>query len=252
MKRLPIVLTLVALVALAASIAYWILQLYQPPQRPLSAPPLAAAPAPGMDAAATLFGGQAAAAVAANYQLTGVISAGANSVAIIAANGAPAKALLVGKEIAPGVTVNEVHARYVMLSDGGVMKRIDLPADTKAAAPVGGAGPLPSAPPGGEPPLAPGAVSSGGSEAGRGDVGTHDEPPPAPAPAPAPAPTPAPAPVQPAPVAPVQPAPVAPQPATAPPVVMPGAVPQVPATPTQMAPPVRSPGSPVSQPPSSR
>jgi general secretion pathway protein C len=252
MKRLPIVLTLVALVALAASIAYWILQLYQGPQRPLSAPPLAAAPAPSMDAAATLFGGQAAAVVAANYQLTGVIAAGSQSVAIIAANGAPAKALVVGKELAPGVTVNEVHPRYVMLSDGGVMKRIDLATDTKAAAPVGGAGPQSSTPPGGEPPLAPGAVNSGGAEAGHGDVSEHDEPPPAPAPTPTPAP--APAPVQPAPVQPA-PAPTptpAPPVATAPPVVMPGVVPQVPPAPGQVTPPVRSPGSPVSQPPSSR
>jgi general secretion pathway protein C len=244
MKRLPIVLTLVALIALAASIAYWILQLYQPPQRPISAAPSVAAAEPSMDAAATLFGGQAAAVVAANYQLTGVISAGTQSVAIIAANGSPAKALLIGKEIAPGVTVSEVHPRYVMLSDSGVMKRIDLAADTKAAAPMGAPGPAASAPPNGEPPLAPGPVNAG-TEAGRGDVGGHDEPPP---PQPQPQPQPAPAPVAPAP-APVQVQPV---------VITPGAVPQVqpynqaPQAPTQMPAPTRSPGSPVSQPPSSR
>jgi general secretion pathway protein C len=244
MKRLPIVLTLVALIALAASLAYWILQLYQPPQRPISAAPVVAIPEPGMDAAATLFGGQAAAAVATNYQLTGVISAGAQSVAIISANGAPAKALVLGKEIAPGVTVSEVHARYVMLSDGGVMKRIDLAPDTKAAAPMGAPGPQASMPPGGEPPLSPGPVNTG-AEAGHGEVGVHDEPPPPP-----PVPVPAPAPVQPQPQ---------PQPQPAPQVVAPGALPQVqqptqapPQAPTQMPAPTRSPGSPVSQPPSSR
>lgn len=232
MKRLPIVLTLVALIALAASVAYWILQLYQPPQRPITAAPLAEAPEPSMDAAATLFGGQAAAQVATNYQLTGVISAGAQSVAIISANGGPAKALVIGKEIAPGVSVSEVHARYVMLSDGGVMKRIDLAPDTKAAAPMGPAvAPAPAAGPST-------AGSAEGDVAGRGDVGVHDEPPPAPAPAPAP-------------VAPAQ-AP-APGPSVTSPPLTPGAVPQAPATaPTQMPPPVRSPGSPVSQPPQSR
>ena len=38
----------------------------------------------------------------------------------------PPKALKVGHELVPGVKLAEVHARYVMLSDGGVMKRIDL------------------------------------------------------------------------------------------------------------------------------
>jgi general secretion pathway protein C len=237
MKRLPIVLTLVALIALAASIAYWILQLYQPPQRPISAAPMVAMAEPSADAAATLFGGQAAAVVAANYQLSGVIAAGSHSVAIIAANGAPAKALVIGKEIAPGVTVSEVHPRYVMLSDGGVMKRIDLAADTKAAAPMGAPGPMPSAPPNGEPPITAGPVN-GGQEPGHGDVGVHDEPPPPP---PQPAPQPVPQPI--------------PQPA--PQVITPAAAPQVPnnqvqPSPAQMPPPARSPGAPVSQPPTSR
>jgi general secretion pathway protein C len=156
MKRLPIVLSLLALIVLAGSIAYWVLQLYQPKQRPLAAPPLAALPPPPVDAAATLFGGQLAAAVATNYTLTGVVADGRDSVAIVVAEGSPPMALRIGKELVPGVTLAEVHQRYVMLSDGGVMKRIDLPADTHAAsggAPVGG-----SAPPGGEPPVSAGPV----------------------------------------------------------------------------------------------
>ncbi|WP_460826748.1 type II secretion system protein N, partial [Massilia terrae] len=177
MKRLPIVLTLVALIALAASIAYWVLQFYKPPQRPLAAAPVAALPDPGMDAAATLFGGQAATEVAANYTLTGVIADGARSVAIISANGAPAKALAIGKELAPGVSVTEVHPRFVMLSDGGVMKRIELAPDTKAATPMGGAAaaaapaPMTSVP---EPQM------DAGVEAGHGEVGAHDQAPPPP------------------------------------------------------------------------
>jgi general secretion pathway protein C len=90
MKRLPILLSLLALVLLSASIAYWVLQLYQPSQRPLAAAPVAVAPPPPIDAAATLFGGQQAVAAASNYQLTGVVSAGRESVAIIVAdNGTP-------------------------------------------------------------------------------------------------------------------------------------------------------------------
>jgi general secretion pathway protein C len=157
MKRLPIILSLLALVALAASIAYWVLQLYQPPQRPLAAAPQAALPEPSIDAAATVFGGQAAAAVATNYTLTGVVAAGRDSVAIIVAEGSPPKALRIGKEVVPGVTVSEVHPRYVMLSDGGIMKRIDLPSDSKAAAATAPGAPAASAPPG-EPQVSPGPV----------------------------------------------------------------------------------------------
>jgi general secretion pathway protein C len=251
MKRLPIVLTLLALVALAATIAYWILQLYQPPQRPLSAAPLAEAPAPSIDAAATLFGGQAAAQVATNYQLSGVISAGNQSVAIISANGAPSKALVVGKEIAPGVTVNEVHARYVMLSDAGVMKRIDLAPDTKAAAPIGASAVL-TAPSGAPAPNLPAAENNAEPEAVHPPGGGPDElaqpaqpaPPPAPN-APAPAPSAANPPLSPgavptgtAPTAPTQTPTQMPQPTHSPA--------------TQMPQPVRSPASPVSQPPQSR
>ncbi|WP_426173030.1 type II secretion system protein N [Massilia sp. TWR1-2-2] len=130
---MPLVLTLLALILLSVSVVYWVMQLYQPAQRPLAAAAPASMPQPGIDAAATLFGGQASAAVAANYQLTGVVAAGRESVAIIVADGAPPKALKLGKEVVAGVTVREVHPRYVMLSDGGVLKRIELATDTRAS-----------------------------------------------------------------------------------------------------------------------
>ena len=98
MKRLPLLFSLLALVALSASIAYWVMQLYKPEQRPLAAAPAAAAARPpAVDAAATLFGGQAVAVVASNYQLTGVVAAGRDSVAILVADGQPPKALKVGQ-----------------------------------------------------------------------------------------------------------------------------------------------------------
>jgi general secretion pathway protein C len=180
MKRLPLLMTLLALVLLAASIAYWVLQLYQPPQRPLAPAPVASRPEPSADAAATLFGGEAAAAVVSNYQLTGVVADGRDSVAILVADGSPPKAIRVGREVAPGVTVSQVHPRYVMLSDGGVMKRVELATDATAgtslsivgaghpgAAPgapgaAGGPGVAGGRPPNmPEPPMAPGAVQQG-------------------------------------------------------------------------------------------
>ena len=144
-KRVPFLLSLLGVVLLAVSLAYWIMQLYQPPQRPLAAVQPAALPDPAIDAAATLFGGQVSVASATNYQLTGVVADGRSSVAILVAEGSPPKALKVGKEVAPGVTLAEVHPRYVMLSDGGVMKRVDLATDTKAAAPMGGPAGAPGA-----------------------------------------------------------------------------------------------------------
>jgi general secretion pathway protein C len=169
-------------------------------------------------------------------------------VAIISANGAQSKALVVGKEIAPGVTVNEVHARYVMLSDAGVMKRIDLAPDTKAAAPIGASAVL-TAPSGAPAPNLPAAENNAEPEAVHPPGGGPDElaqpaPPPAPN-APAPAPSAANPPLSPgavptgtAPTAPTQTPTQMPQPTHSPA--------------TQMPQPVRSPASPVSQPPQSR
>lgn len=165
MKRLPVLFTLLALIFLAVSATYWGLQLYKPQQRPIAAAPPASLPEPSPDAAATLFGGQAVANVAANYQLTGIVAAGRDSVAIIVAEGQPPKALKVGHELAPGVSISEVHARYIMLSEGGVMKRIDLAADTKPAIALSGAAAPPMAEPPqmGRPTLAPpGGVPPGG------------------------------------------------------------------------------------------
>jgi general secretion pathway protein C len=194
-KRLPLLLSLLGVILLAASLAYWILQLYQPPQRPIAAVPRSSLPEPGIDAAATLFGGQVATASAASYQLTGIVAAGRDSVAIIVAEGSPPKALRVGKELVPGITLAEVHPRYVMLSDGGVMKRLDLAADTRPAAAMGGAvgqgssaaaampANLPPGAPVPEPPMSPGAVPQQPPQnqeyASPGDVGQHDTPPPA-------------------------------------------------------------------------
>lgn len=186
-KRLPLLLSLLALILLAASIAYWVLQLYKPEQRPLAAAPIASQAEPSPDAAATLFGGQPSVAAISNYQLVGVVAAGANSAVILVADGAPPQAVKVGREIVPGVVVQEVHAKYVMLSEGGVMKRVELAADTKPAAGMGGEMAPPTRPmptpvaappaPGIEPPMAPGVVSA---PAGMQGVtpGTQSVPPP--------------------------------------------------------------------------
>lgn len=131
MTRGRLVLSFLLFVALCASIAYWVLQLYDPPLRPVAASTQQEFAAPRMEAAAAVFGGQASSApTASNFQLRGVIVSGTprDSVAIIAVEGKPPLAVRANTEVMPGVTVQEVHPYYVLLSDGGALKRVELPA----------------------------------------------------------------------------------------------------------------------------
>ena len=52
-------------------------------------------------------------------------------IAILAADGKPAEAIRANREIQPGVIVKEVHPRYVLLQENGVIKRVELPDDAK-------------------------------------------------------------------------------------------------------------------------
>ena len=136
MKRLPQFTSLLAVVALSVSLAYWAMQLLKAPQRPINPPAVPVVQDASVEAGASLFGGQVSVATASNYQLKGVVAAsnGRRSVAIISTDGKPSVAVPEGAEVAPGVTVQEVHVRHVLLLDGGVSKRIDLVADDKALA----------------------------------------------------------------------------------------------------------------------
>ena len=135
MKRLPLLLSVVAVVALSVSLAYWALQLFTLPQRPIGAAPLQSAPQVPPEAAASLFGGQAVTVAVSNYQLRGVVAAGngRGSVAILSVDGKPGMALPVGAEVVQGVTVKEVQPRYVLISEGGAVKRIELLVETGKA-----------------------------------------------------------------------------------------------------------------------
>jgi general secretion pathway protein C len=135
MKRWPLLTSFVLFIALCVSATYWGMQLYKPPARAVAAPPPPTVQAPpDLRAAVVLFGGrQGPVAVATNYQLRGVVSSGTTgeSIAILAADGKPAEAIRANREIQPGVIVKEVHPRYVLLQDNGVIKRVELPDDAK-------------------------------------------------------------------------------------------------------------------------
>jgi general secretion pathway protein C len=126
-KHVPLAAAVTLLCAACASAAYWGLPWFQPPVRAVAAAPQAAPAPPAIDAAAGLFGGAPAGAAASAFQLKGVIEAGPEGVAILAADGKPAQAVGVGRDVAPGVTVREIHRRYVLLDEGGTVRRLDLP-----------------------------------------------------------------------------------------------------------------------------
>ena len=139
MKSWPLVSSFVLFVALCVSAAYWAIQLFKPPVRAVAAPLQAAQHTPRFDAAADLFGGRSTFAVASNFQLKGAVVAGnpAESVAILSVNGKPARSVRINTEVAPGTTVKEVQREYVLLSEGGTLKRVELAAGTKAQMKVG-------------------------------------------------------------------------------------------------------------------
>ena len=146
MKRWPLLTSFVLFIALCVSATYWGMQFLKPPARPVAAPPPAVQAPPDPRAAAVLFGGrQGPVAVATNYQLRGVVSSGTSgeSVAILSADGKPPEAVRANREIQPGVIIKEVHPRYVLLQENGVMKRVELLDDSKG----GSMGDTPNRPP---------------------------------------------------------------------------------------------------------
>ena len=133
MKRMPLITSFLLFIALCVSAAYWAMQLIKPPVRAVAAPPQSILLTPSMDAAENLLGGHSTAVVASNFQLKGVVMASdpADSVAILAANGKKPQAVRTNAEVMPGVTVKEVQRDHVLLSEGGVIKRVELPRDAK-------------------------------------------------------------------------------------------------------------------------
>ncbi|MFT5642628.1 MAG: general secretion pathway protein C [Janthinobacterium sp.] len=131
MKRLPVLLSFIVVLALSASLAYWTMQLFKPPQRLIAAAPVPSVAEPRLESAIALFGGQQVAIAASNYRLNGVVAAGdgRRSAAIMVVDGKPSQAVPVGRNVVPGSLLVEVHPKYVLLSEGGVMKRVELSVD---------------------------------------------------------------------------------------------------------------------------
>lgn len=130
MKRWSVLVSFVAFIAVCMSATFWAMQLFKTKERAVAAPPPIARQEYRLDAAAGLFGGRpAAVAVASNFQLKGVVvsTPPEDSVAILSTDGKPPQAIAVNAEVIPGVIVKEVHAKYVLLLEGSVTKRVELP-----------------------------------------------------------------------------------------------------------------------------
>lgn len=211
MTRWPLIFSFLLMLALSASVTYWIVQWTAPAPRAVAAATKTAATPVPVTAAAGLFGARPDAGSLANVQLRGIVHAGrsSDSVAIIAVEGQPSRALRVGSDIAPGVKVKQIRNKTVLVSEQGAERELGLPvftaqesqAQVSAAQPSSGA-PAMTMPATGSPavqnPTAAGSSTQGNSsqgtagpsQGGRAGAGQgaalSDEParPPAPLPAP--------------------------------------------------------------------
>jgi general secretion pathway protein C len=132
---LPRACTFALVIALAVTITAWVLEFSarRTPSEPVR-PVIGGDPAPRTQAAevapiAYLFGAVPG-ADGADIKLVGVIAQGkrGKGVALIAVDGRPPLALRAGEEIAAGVTLAEVRGNGVLVSRGGALQEIRLPA----------------------------------------------------------------------------------------------------------------------------
>jgi general secretion pathway protein C len=134
---------MLAVVALIAT--YWGIKVLTPP--PASAPPPLASPPPRDPdpvLAARMLGlvqaGQSV--VVSNIQVAGVFSAGPDSAAVLVIDGKPARAYLLGQEVAPGTSLESVRPDGVTLSGAGGKQDVRIP--PRAVASFGGPPPAPA------------------------------------------------------------------------------------------------------------
>ena len=109
------------------------MQVFKPKVRSVNAAVNTNSFEPGEGQWGSLFGrNPLAEAAVSNYQLKGVVVAvhELESAAILSADGKPSQSIAVGKELSPGVVLKEVHETYIVISETGVVKRVDLPQPT--------------------------------------------------------------------------------------------------------------------------
>ena len=131
MNKFVVALTHLLLAALVAAVgAYWGVRILTPQPSP-APPPMAVPPPRDPDpiAAARMFGlVQLAAATVSNIQVVGVFAAGADSAAILAVDGKPPRAYVIGQEVSNGTTLAEVGPDKVTLQGAAGRQELRAPA----------------------------------------------------------------------------------------------------------------------------
>ncbi|MCU6433149.1 hypothetical protein LPB67_05085 [Undibacterium sp. Jales W-56] len=132
MKRVPLIVSFLMFIVVCMSLSFWGIQLFKPKPRAVAVPSQVVAFEPGAGQWGNIFGASQIAQAASNYQLKGVILARRmnDSVAIVSANGKPAQAVGINQELSAGITLQEVHAQYILISENGIIKRVELPPST--------------------------------------------------------------------------------------------------------------------------
>jgi general secretion pathway protein C len=136
MKRLPLIINIILFALLCMVLSYWGMQIFKPKVRPIAVSGNMQNFEPNVGQWGSIFGfSETNVAAVSSYQLKGVIVApqARDSAAIIYVEGEPTFSIGIGKEFMPGVKLQEVHTNYVVVSESGVAKRVDLPA---TAAPI--------------------------------------------------------------------------------------------------------------------
>ncbi len=132
MNRLTASMTsLLALAVFCATLTYWVITLTTPNPLPNSAADVHAPVS--VDAAAHLFGDDAT--QESRIRLSGILTMGGGAAAIVSLDGAPAHVVAVGQQIDSGLTLASVHARSIIVEQGGSKSEINL---TEPAAGAGG------------------------------------------------------------------------------------------------------------------
>jgi len=119
-----------------AQLALWSVRLLTPPPSPAPAPARAALvrdPDPVLLARAFGQIEQVSLAAMSNIQVAGVFAAGRDSAAVFVVDDRPARAVLLGQEVAPGSTLVEVDAQSVTLQSGATRRQLRVPSPPLAS-----------------------------------------------------------------------------------------------------------------------
>ncbi|MEP6609331.1 MAG: hypothetical protein ABJA83_11700 [Burkholderiaceae bacterium] len=134
----------VFLAGLLVIASYWSIRIFTP--APTSAPPPLPPPPlrdPDPVAAARMFGKvDVVQAVATNVQAQGLFSAGKDSSAVLVVDGKPARAFVIGQEVAPGTKLVSVTSDIAVLEANGTRQEVRLP--PRPVAQFGGMAPPPN------------------------------------------------------------------------------------------------------------